>query len=56
MRVSSTLERGVIYFLFKYTYDFNEYLISGDYVSDFNDFRSFPSKPCDRKNDRRHFV
>ena len=32
--------RGVIHSLFECTNDFNEYLISGDYVSDFNDFKS----------------
>ena len=32
--------RGAIHSLFKCTNDFNEYLISGDYVSDFDDFKS----------------
>ena len=31
--------RGAMHSLFECTNDFNEYLISGDYVSDFNDFK-----------------
>ena len=33
------LIRGAIHSLFKCTNDFNEYLISGDYVSDFNNVK-----------------
>ena len=32
-------DRGAIHSLFEHTNDCNEYLISGNYVSDFNDFK-----------------
>ena len=35
-----TTMRGTIESVFECTHDFITYLISGDYVSDFNDFKS----------------
>ena len=37
---SSVAHPGAIHFLFECTNDFNEYMMWGDYVRDFNDFKS----------------
>ena len=34
------MSRGAIHYLFKCTHSFNKYLISVDYVSDFNDLKT----------------
>ena len=38
--IEYNLFQGAIDCGFECTIDFNEYLVSGDYVSDFNDFKS----------------